>query len=261
MACRAFARGDCSYGDSCKYSHGDGAGGGGGFGRESRPRGVCYAYSRDGHCDRGDECRFSHDGEPGAGAGEGTIKLWAILWSDSCERRCKLAFWRCMLLDTSCGPPVAIDAYGKHERPSSEVRFPTLTHFPLPLSHNTGRGGGGFGGSRTNDKCYRFQRGECTRGDSCKYSHEVDDAFQNFGGRPRGGGGGGFREGGGGGGRGECFAFQRGECNRGSACRFSHGGAGESGDGGFGSGMVPSKCLAFQRGECNRGDDCKFSHE
>ena len=50
--------------------------------------------------------------------------------------------------------------------------------------------------------------GECTRGDSCRYSHD--------GASPRTGGGGGNT----------CYAFQRGECNRGDGCRFSHEGEG-----------------------------------
>lgn len=43
----------------------------------------------------------------------------------------------------------------------------------------------------------------------------------------RGGGGGGYQ--GGGGGAGVCYAFQKGECTRGSGCRFSHDNGGGGG--------------------------------
>ena len=47
----------------------------------------------------------------------------------------------------------------------------------------------------------------------------------------RGGGGGGYRGGGGGGGGDTCRDFQRGDCSRGSSCRFSHEGGGGGGGG------------------------------
>ena len=58
-ACYAFREGNCTRGDSCRFSHEEGGGGGGGY--SERPRGACYAF-RDGNCTRGDSCRFSHDG-------------------------------------------------------------------------------------------------------------------------------------------------------------------------------------------------------
>ena len=66
-----------------------------------------------------------------------------------------------------------------------------------------------------------------------------------------------------------CYAFQRGECNRGeSFSKFSHNDeiTGEntyshlrssSHAGGKRSSAI---CFAFQRGECDRGNSCKFSH-
>eukprot|EP00339_Tiarina_fusa_P017522 CAMPEP_0117060486 /NCGR_PEP_ID=MMETSP0472-20121206/42055_1 /TAXON_ID=693140 ORGANISM="Tiarina fusus, Strain LIS" /NCGR_SAMPLE_ID=MMETSP0472 /ASSEMBLY_ACC=CAM_ASM_000603 /LENGTH=65 /DNA_ID=CAMNT_0004778681 /DNA_START=11 /DNA_END=204 /DNA_ORIENTATION=+ len=56
-----------------------------------------------------------------------------------------------------------------------------------------------------------------------------------------------------------CYAFQRGECDRGSSCRFSH-------DENFDESAPRQQrsagaCYAFQRGECDRGDGCRFSHE
>eukprot|EP01041_Mallomonas_annulata_P005010 gene5010-10024_t len=86
------------------------------------------------------------------------------------------------------------------------------------------RGGGGGGGG----VCYAFQKGNCDRGSSCRFSHEGGGG----GGGGRGGGrgrGGGDRDrgssggrGAGGGGGGVCYAFQKGNCDRGSSCRFSH---------------------------------------
>ena len=73
-----------------------------------------------------------------------------------------------------------------------------------------------------------------------------------------GGGGGDRRGGGGGGGGGTCYAFQKGECSRGSSCKFSHSGRGGGhGRGGGGRGGV---CYANQKGECSRGSSCRFSH-
>jgi hypothetical protein len=90
--------------------------------------------------------------------------------------------------------------------------------------------------------CYAFQKGECTRGDACRFSHTEG-----------GGGGGGF--GGGGGGAPVCYAFQKGECTRGDACRFSHDPNAEAPQ------RSSQPCYAFQKGECTRGDSCRFSHD
>ena len=58
-----------------------------------------------------------------------------------------------------------------------------------------GYGGGGYGGGGQG-VCYSFQKGECTRGSSCRYSHEGGGGGGYAG---RGGGGYGGRGGGGGG--------------------------------------------------------------
>lgn len=72
---------------------------------------------------------------------------------------------------------------------------------------------GGGGGDR--GPCYDFQKGTCTRGDSCRFSHGGGG-----GGGGGGYGGGGYSDRGGGGSRsGPCYAFQKGTCDRGSSCR------------------------------------------
>ena len=91
--------------------------------------------------------------------------------------------------------------------------------------------------------CFAFQKGECTRGDACRFSHTEGG----------GGGGGGFgaspRS------SAPCYAFQKGECSRGDSCRFSH----------DPNAQAPQRssqpCYAFQKGECSRGDSCRFSHD
>jgi hypothetical protein len=120
-----------------------------------------------------------------------------------------------------------------------------------------GGGGGGFDpfayptAQRKTGTCYAFQRGECDRGDSCRFAH----------GPGGGGGGGGFGGGGFGGGRptGICYAFQRGECERGDSCRYSHDPNADPGVGYMPS-SGPKICFAYQKGECMRGDACRYSH-
>jgi len=78
--------------------------------------------------------------------------------------------------------------------------------------------------------CYAFQEGNCSRGDECRFEHVAGGGGGRGGGkggkgRGRGGKGGKGRGRAGGkgkGGGGECYAFKKGECSRGSACRFSH---------------------------------------
>lgn len=74
-----------------------------------------------------------------------------------------------------------------------------------------------------------FKSGECERGAGCRFSHGDDNAYS-------GGGGGGYsgryqaRSGArdnNAGKSGTCYAFQRGECERGDGCRYSHSGEGE----------------------------------
>jgi len=87
---------------------------------------------------------------------------------------------------------------------------------PIPKEFKTGNqymnssGGGGGGGGG-----YRGRGG---------------GSYGGGGGSYGGGGGGGY----GGGGGGVCYDYQKGSCNRGSNCRFSHEGGGASGGGGGG---------------------------
>ncbi len=104
------------------------------------------------------------------------------------------------------------------------------------------------GGKRSSAMCFAFQRGECDRGNSCKFSHgagsEADTNRASSSVRKAAG---------------VCYAFQTGECDRGEMCRFLHE-----------VGHVPTEyngpsergvCYAFQRGTCDRGGACRFSHD
>lgn len=61
--CFAFQRGNCSYGDSCRYTHDDSLPLPDTFHapqNHHRPRQFCHAYQR-GECTYGDTCRFLHE--------------------------------------------------------------------------------------------------------------------------------------------------------------------------------------------------------
>jgi hypothetical protein len=120
--------------------------------------------------------------------------------------------------------------------------------------------------------CHLFQRGQCARGDSCKFahvevvtptntmttsttsirssmdkcSHSTNDSDAPV-----------------------CMSFQRGKCKRGETCKFRH--IGHDDEVTSVDVVVAPKvmndvpddapvCMSFQRGKCKRGQMCKFRH-
>ncbi|CAE8614489.1 unnamed protein product, partial [Polarella glacialis] len=104
--------------------------------------------------------------------------------------------------------------------------------------------------------CHDFQKGDCSRGDRCRFSHG-DEVF----GRPTGS----FSNAG----AWEaprdvkmCGDFLKGICNRSNGCKFSHEEVGRAESRGAWEAPRDVKmCGDFQKGICHRGDRCKFSHE
>lgn len=92
-----------------------------------------------------------------------------------------------------------------------------------------------YGGKRSWDSekemCGDFKRGNCSRGDRCRFSHG---------------------DSGGGGSRGD---------DRGGYGKSSWGGGGDSKRGRTEGKYDKKPCGDFQKGNCSRGDRCRFSHE
>lgn len=121
--------------------------------------------------------------------------------------------------------------------------------------------------------CFDFTKGQCKRGDGCRYSHDVKYIIEVN-----------SRE------KGICFDFLKGMCTRGVMCRFSHDlnnlkpmlhqahhsnggdvrviGGGASGDVviGRGGGQRKKKkrapiCYDFVKNTCAKGAACRYSHD
>jgi Zinc finger C-x8-C-x5-C-x3-H type (and similar) len=61
--CRAYAKGFCPWGDTCRFSH-----------NPPSSTGVCRQFARTGNCRFGSQCKFSHDSQPPRTARQGKAK-------------------------------------------------------------------------------------------------------------------------------------------------------------------------------------------
>jgi cold shock CspA family protein len=219
---------------------------GGGDGDRERDRG---------HDDRGDDRGGGGDGGGGGGAppADGRVKGTAQRWNERGFGFIKPADGS---EDLFCHFSAITDGNCMHE--GAEVEYTRsydenkgnyrATEVTGGATEDRGfSGGGGGAGGGGSQMCFDFQKGRCDRGSSCRFSHGDAGGDGGGGGGGYGGGGGGgyggggYGGGGGGAGAGVCFDFQKGRCDRGSSCRFSH----EGGDGGGGGGdRYASVCLA-----------------
>ncbi|KAK9868243.1 hypothetical protein WJX84_006440 [Apatococcus fuscideae] len=95
--------------------------------------------------------------------------------------------------------------------------------------------------------CFDFTKGLCTRGEACKYSHDIALIVKVN-----------SQE------RGICFDFLRGQCSRGLLCRFSHDLSNitsQSSQAGKTTRRNAPICYDFVKGLCSRGTDCRYSHD
>lgn len=90
------------------------------------------------------------------------------------------------------------------------------------------------GGDRV---CFEFvKQGSCSRGESCKFKHDLGDGTPI----PKG----------------ACFDFvTKGKCERGADCRYRHS-LEQNGEGG--ESLPPGVCFDFfRKGQCERGSECR----
>lgn len=102
--------------------------------------------------------------------------------------------------------------------------------------------------------CFDFTKGMCTRGDKCKYSHDIA-TIVTFNSKEKG----------------ICFDYLRSQCHRGLLCRFSHDLSniaqqcqvynGTTASPAPGKARSGSICYDFVKGVCSRGAECRYSHD
>eukprot|EP00198_Chlamydomonas_reinhardtii_P012229 XP_001701566.1 hypothetical zinc finger protein [Chlamydomonas reinhardtii] len=101
--------------------------------------------------------------------------------------------------------------------------------------------------------CFDFTKGVCSRGDKCKYSHDLA-TIVHFNSKEKG----------------ICFDYLRNQCHRGLLCRFSHDLSNiaqqcQVNNGvarGPAQGAKPNAiCYDFVKGVCQRGAECRYSHD
>jgi len=99
--------------------------------------------------------------------------------------------------------------------------------------------------------CFDFTKGMCTRGDKCKFSHDLATIVKYN-----------SRE------KGICFDYLRNQCHRGLLCRFSHDLSNIAsqcqvfqGAAACSKTRATSICYDFVKGVCQRGTDCRYSHD
>ena len=108
---------------------------------------------------------------------------------------------------------------------SSVVTLPLPSQRDGPTTVSTVSSATG-GGRSPPGICYNFKKGACDRGNSCRFSHDLDSEVPASG---------------------VCHAFQKGNCEKGDQCRFRH--------------LAPGACYNYARGVCDRGDTCSYRHD
>lgn len=99
--------------------------------------------------------------------------------------------------------------------------------------------------------CFDFTKNQCSRGASCKFSHNLDLIIQVN-----------SQE------KGICFDFLKGTCSRGPLCRFSHdlrnlqaAPVPQPMPNGVPVRPTAPICYDFVKNQCNRGSECRYSHD
>ena len=281
-ACFAFQKGECDRGDSCRYAHGDG--GGGGPKKPAKPMSVAAAASMTGVVKISKEVvpgtayvRKIPDGATKTQVTEalerfGTVTSCRLVMDKETRQPNGVAFADFADDEDIMKVVAACQSYKRGKGngvPCCGGRLqvdPALTTTGLSAIVNgtTARSIKPVQKVKPKDRarpkpCHDFEKGECVRGDRCRFFHDPDAAEARAAGKKREN-------------KGPCFAFKKGECNRGDDCKFSHGatpgGAAAAAAGRTtarltGSGRPAKKagiCFAFQKGECDRGGNCKFNH-
>ena len=225
--CYSYLRGACDKGSKCRYLH-DPSRSGRTPGSQYAGSQVCTNFMR-GMCSLGESCYLAHVPPERKDIGNYPRNMLKVgichaFLLGNCTRGDSCQYLHEMELIPSSH--IGRESYQDAIIPSEMLGYQSITNQ-----------------NRQVGNCFAFQRGECDRGSSCKYSHDLTRWSNEMESRlPQTG----YRVG-------VCFAYIRGQCVRGDSCRYSHDIAIPN--------FVGGTCFAYQRGECARGNTCRYSHD